>query len=152
MNTNPTRILSVLAVAALSLRATPAKAGGTAFGISVDLGGIGWAVSSCRGSTYVSAYAAAPVYYAPQPVVYQPAPVYYAPQPVVYQPAPVYYAPQPVVYRPAPVYYAPFRPLYCPPRQIHHAPPRSVHCASPVATPHHGYRGGYDGGPHGGRR
>lgn len=134
MKTKSTRFLPALAALALLSQPLVAQAR-THFNISLDLGTMFWALSSCSRSTYVSTQVVAPVVYTPQPVVYAPPPppVVYTPQPVVYAPpappvvyappAPVVYVPPaPVIYRPAPVVYMPSRPTYH--RGPHHGGPR----------------------------
>ena len=70
---------------------------GTSWGVSVGVGGPGYAGTITVGSPAVRVCQPAPVRVAPtvvygSPVVYVPAPVVCAPTPVVYAPAPVVYA------------------------------------------------------------
>ncbi len=105
------RSVSVSAAAAL-LGLAALAASGTASARS----DVAWSVGIGVPGAVVNvgnAYPAAPVYYAPPPVVVQPAPVYYAPRPVYYQPAPAYY-------QPAPVYVVPGRPWHGHRHHHHH--------------------------------
>jgi 2-oxoglutarate dehydrogenase E2 component (dihydrolipoamide succinyltransferase) len=138
-------ILATTVLGALAA-ATPAFAGNVAWGVSIGLGGGGFAGAVSVGSPGVmAAPICAPAPCAPVGVAVACAPV--CAPPVYYAPAPRWvYAPAPVVYAPAPVAYAAPVPVgvY---RTVVAVAPRPMaypgYGYRPVAVPYHhgGYRG-----------